>query len=87
MIVFLKEDLEISDDNRQAVFVLRKGTKLTPIRYKYIPRDSTIHGLSSLDSEKDIDEKYFIIYFKRVYLAIPRDKFEVPLTDGWYFNL
>lgn len=87
MIIFVLEDMQVSNDRGQAMFVISKSQPLTVIRYDYIPRDSTVHGINHFDTPQDIEKDYYIIYVYRRYIALPKKKCYKPLTDGWYFNL
>ena len=87
MIFSVKETFQIKDQKGEVLFTVHSGMSLTRMNMCYISEDSHIETFGYYTDRQAIDKKCFVVYLRGNYIAIPKENCDVPLTDGWKWNL
>ena len=94
MIIFTIEDIEIRK-NHDTVGTIPKNMSFTVVSLEYIPRDTEILSpgdtyivqQESQSIEKHLRDDFFIIFFRKLWFALPKELCEIPKFNGWRPNL
>jgi len=83
MEIVIKVDIISKNPQGDEYKLVRAGAKFNSIRPSYIPKGTVIQPFSTtLYDPIQLDEKYYIIYIRSMFIAIAKQDCEVPMTKG-----
>lgn len=86
MEITLNITVEIRDSNGEALYQIPKGTRLTAVRWEYLPR-STRDRMTEIRKEETLISTFYIFHYRGRFLTVRKDDCHVNRYERGRYNI